>query len=86
MNIQDVYLLKSTCQIRNFCLMSISFIIPKLATYIASQFELLSKFLLMLKFPILNLGTSLCLSHFCLECGCLVFSTTGMYVCHNLWR
>ena len=62
------------------CLVPLSLSILKFGTYLASHFDLLSKFLIITRSLILNLGTSSCLSCFFLECASLVLRAASMYV------
>ena len=66
-------------------LVPISLTNQRLGTYLASH-SIFFKFLIIIKYPILNCNTSSCLSCFCLEHASLVLSAASMYVCLSLSR
>ena len=61
------------------CLVPISLTTLKFGTCFASQVDFLSKCLIIIKSPILNLGTSLCLLCSCLEHASFVLRVVKMY-------
>ena len=60
------------------CLVPINLMILKLGMYFASQIDYLSKFLIIIKSPILYYGMSLYLSVFCLECASFILRAANM--------
>ena len=66
------------------CLASIILMTPKFDMYFASQFNSLSKFVIIIKSPVLYCGASLYLSLFCLEHVSFVLCAANMYACLSL--
>ena len=79
MHITDVHFSGSACWVGNLLSGAYQSYDPE----IASQFDFLSKFLIIIRSPVLFCGTSSYLSLFCLECASFVLSAANMYVCHS---